>query len=389
MLFPMQYPYTPPFDTILKAEFLYRPNRFVVHGRLETGDVVRAFLPNPGRLQELLLPAVTIYLVPEAPESKRKTRFTMVGVAGASGPVFLHTHVNNDVARHLLQHHLIPGLEGATITRSEVPLGRSRFDFLLDHDGAPVYVEVKSCTLFGNGVAMFPDAITERGRRHLLELAELAEQGTRTVVLFVVHSGEVSWFMPDYHTDLAFSQTLLSVRDRVSVLPIAVSWNDAFRMETKPRLLPIPWDYLATEVADAGNFLLLLHRSEGAGQPVSYYLIVGYAPSDLFGHCRRILRNGRGLPEHLVPWVQAAESKEMLPIAGSRDRGSAIGDALGGLDGITCLDGAAEGAESGVYVYKAEENPMLQAPFHDFLAKHRMTPPSVPKWDSEGDDGAV
>lgn len=377
--FPMQYPYTPPFDIILTAEFLYRPNRFVVHGRLQTGEVVQAFLPNPGRLQELLLPAVTIYLVPEAPGSKRKTKFTMVGVAGASGPIFLHTHVNNDVARHLLQHHLIPGLVGATITRSEVPHGRSRFDFLLDHDGVPVYVEVKSCTLFGNGVAMFPDAVTERGRRHLLELAELAEQGIRTAVVFVVHSGAVSCFMPDYHTDLAFSQTLLSVRDRVSVFPIAVAWDEAFRMESKPRLLPIPWDFLTTEAVDSGNFLLILHRSAGAGQPVSYYLLLGHAPSDLFRRCQRILRNGRGLPEHLVSWVPSAESKEILPIAGSRDRARAIHEALTDLDGITCLERAARREDSDVNVYQAEENPMLQAAFHDFLAQQRMRPPSVPK----------
>ncbi len=375
----MQYAYTPPFDSILSAEFLYRPNRFVVHGRLESGEVVRAFLPNPGRLQELLLPAVTIYLVPEPPETKRKTKYTMVGVAGETGPIFLHTHVNNDVARHLLTHHLIPGLEGATITRAEVPLGRSRFDFLLSHDGEPVYVEVKSCTLFGNGVAMFPDAITERGRRHLLELAELGAAGTRTVVIFIVHSGDVTAFMPDYHTDLAFSQTLMAVREHVSILPVSVTWSADFQIETRPRLLPIPWDFLAEEVVDAGNYLLLLQIAAGGPAPAGYYLILGYVPSDLFGHCRRILRNGRGLPDPLNAWVQAAESKEIMPMAGSRDRSGAIAASLSRLKGIACPDDAAGWVESGMYVYSAGRNPMDEATFHRFLAKHRMMDPYVPK----------
>ncbi len=380
----MQYPYTPPFETILKAEFLHRPNRFVVHGRLASGEEVRAFLPNPGRLQELLLPAVTIYLVPEPPGSTRKTQYTMVGVAGKSGPVFLHTHVNNEVARHLVTHDLIPGLEGATITRSEVPLGRSRFDFLLEQDGEPVYVEVKSCTLFGNGVAMFPDAITERGRRHLLELAELAAHGTRTVVLFIVHSGEVTCFMPDYHTDLAFSHTLLAVREQVSILPVSVSWSDAFRIETMPRLLPIPWEYLAEEAVDGGNYLLLLHMTVDAPVPPGFYLVLGYAASDLFGHCRRILRNGRSLPDDLASWVPAASSKEILPVAGAQDRSEPIMASLTSLAGFASPDGASEWVQAGVYVGVVPHDPMKQPAFHDILAKHRMRAPSVPKWDGTG-----
>ena len=306
----------------------------------------------------------------------------MVGVAGESGPIFLHTHVNNDVARHLLQHDLIPGLEGATITRAEVPLGRSRFDFLLDHDGEPVYVEVKSCTLFGNGVAMFPDAITERGRRHLLELAEIAEQGTRTVVIFIVHSGEVTCFMPDYHTDPAFSHTLLAVREQVSVLPVSVSWSEAFRIETMPRLLPVPWDYVAEEAVDAGNFLLLLTMTTGGPAPAGNYLILGYAASDLSGRCRRMLRNGRSLPEGLVSWVPAATSKEILPIAGAQDRSGDIVASLASLAGFGCPEWAAGWAEEGVYVRFVPHNPMKEPTFHDFLAKHRMRAPIVPKWDS-------
>ena len=78
------------------------------------GKVVRAFLPNPGRLWELLLPGVAIYLE-EAFREERKLPFTAVAVERDGYPVMLHTHTNNDVARHLIERGLIPGLKGAAI----------------------------------------------------------------------------------------------------------------------------------------------------------------------------------------------------------------------------------------------------------------------------------
>ena len=71
-----------------------------------------------------------------------------------------------------------------------------------------MFLEVKSCTLVGKKVAMFPDAITERGARHLRELADLSRNGSKTAVLFIVHWPLAEVFMPDYHTDLNFTRTL-------------------------------------------------------------------------------------------------------------------------------------------------------------------------------------
>ncbi|MFH1569608.1 MAG: DNA/RNA nuclease SfsA, partial [Gemmatimonadota bacterium] len=200
---------------LLPAEYLDRPSRFLVHCRLEDGQRVRAFLPNPGRMWELLLPGARLQVV-EVPAGAgaggRRTRFTAVAVERAGAPVLLDTPRTTRVARHLIESGLVPGLEGATIAGAEVAVGRSRFDFLLRQGRREAYLEVKSCTLFGNRVAMFPDAVTERGRRHLAELAHLGERGTRPAVLFVVHSWDVDWFMPDYHTDLEFSRAFLEVR---------------------------------------------------------------------------------------------------------------------------------------------------------------------------------
>lgn len=174
------------FKKTLPTRFLSRPNRFLIRCELN-GRILSAFLPNPGRLQELLLPGRLIYLIQEKKFEHRKTRYTAVAVERDGYPIMLHTHQTNEVARYLLQERKIPGLEKAEIVRSEVRVGRSRFDFLLEDGNEPILLEVKSCTLVGEEVAMFPDAVTERGTRHLKELAKLSEEGKKTVILFIVH----------------------------------------------------------------------------------------------------------------------------------------------------------------------------------------------------------
>jgi len=78
--------------------------------------------------------------------------------------VLLHTHQANTVAQYLLHQGKIPGLEGAVITDREVKMGHHRFDFQLRQGDQTILLEVKSCTLFGTRLAMFPDAVTIRGR---------------------------------------------------------------------------------------------------------------------------------------------------------------------------------------------------------------------------------
>ena len=172
--------------------------------------------------------SATLYLYPATPSEKiypshRKTNYTVLAVQRKGFPIFLHTHITNQVALYLIERRLIPPLEGAEVIKGEVSHGRSRFDFLLRENGGDLYLEVKSCTLFGNGVAMFPDAVTERGKRHLLELAEMGRnRGIRPMMLFIVHYPNVRWIMPDFHTDYDFSLSMLKVRNDIMILPVAI-----------------------------------------------------------------------------------------------------------------------------------------------------------------------
>jgi len=141
-----------PFGRTEKATFLKRPNRFTLICRLN-GRLVKAFLPNPGRLWELLSPGADVHLErvhpPPLPESRMP--YTVAAIQKGDCPVMVHTHRTNDLVEHLILENRIPGLEGAEIIRREISQGRSRFDFLLRKDEREILLEVKSCTLSAKG----------------------------------------------------------------------------------------------------------------------------------------------------------------------------------------------------------------------------------------------
>src|SRR5512147_267401 len=285
------------FRNVVTAAFISRPNRFVVECLVD-GRKVRAYLPNPGRLWELLFPGTRLFLTEFPPSSERSLKYMAIAVERGGIPIMLHTHHNNTVARRLIEENRIPGLEGAEIIKPEHTIGHSRFDFLLRKNGRDIVLEVKSCTLFNETLAMFPDAVTARGTKHLLELASLSRKGMDAAVLFIVHAPHVRYFMPEHHTDLDFSQTLLSVKDRVMVKAVSVGWNGDLTMGDDVRELTIPWDTVRRESHDSGSYVVVLRLEQDRRIPVGglgeigfrkgFYLYVGSAKKDL---TRRINRH--------------------------------------------------------------------------------------------------
>ena len=380
------------FANLQPARFVDRPNQFLARCRTERGGLVRAFLPNPGRMLELLFPDVTVYLTQEPRRrgkgpAPRKTRYTVVAVERDGRPLFLHTHMTNRVAQYLIEHSRISALADAEIVDSEVTVGRSRFDFLLRERGRLLYLEVKSCTLYGNGVAMFPDAVTERGRKHLLELAEMARQGMRAVVLFVVHTPLVRWFMPDYHTDLAFSRTMLAVRKQLRILPVSVSWTRDFKLSSEVRLLDIPWHYLLREVEDRGSYLLILRlkrkRRVAVGQlgnllfQKGYYLYVGSAMGNLSPRIARHTRLRKKLHWHVDYLRQVADEVVPLPVVSSKrlecDMASALGELLDpGPPQFGSTDCACP-----THLFWSADAPLDSREFHHLLQRFRMKEPDI------------
>ena len=203
----------PLFPAILHGSFIRRLNRFAVECSLD-GTTIKAHLPNPGRLWELLLPGVPISLVRNERLMDRATAYTAVAREGI--PVLLHTGMANTVVQYLIMQNKISGLENAQFVKREAKFRESRFDFLLQKDNIQHVLEVKSCTLFGKDLAMFPDAVTERGRKHLLVLSDLTDAGMACGVIFVVHCPHARFFLPDYHTDFDFAQTFACLKDKLT-----------------------------------------------------------------------------------------------------------------------------------------------------------------------------
>jgi sugar fermentation stimulation protein A len=222
-----------------------------------------------------------------------------------------------------------------------VAYGRSRFDFLLRRGAEQFVLEVKSCTLFGREIAMFPDAVTDRGRRHLMELAELKKQGIRAGVLFIVHWPHARYFMPEYHTDLAFSRTLLELRNEILIKAVAVSWKQDLTMGRKVRELEVPWPLIEQEAYDRGSYLLILHLKKAREIRVGslgwiffkkgYYIYVGSAMDSLTRRIERHKRLRKKLFWHVDYLREEAEFVTALPVRTSEQLECEIAGAVNGI----------------------------------------------------------
>ena len=207
---------TPIGGPLSKAVFQKRVNRFLLQVRLEdTGETVAAHMADPGRLKELLLPGKRVWLRPAA-NAERKTRWSAVLVESPNGRglVSLDSTLPNRLIREALQRKALLELSDWDLERPEVPIGRSRFDFLLSGRAGPQLVmEVKSVTLVEDGVGLFPDAVTARGARHVRELAELAQhRNWEAVVLFVLQRSDAGVIRAARSIDPKFAEALEDAR---------------------------------------------------------------------------------------------------------------------------------------------------------------------------------
>ena len=370
------------FSKIVKAKFIERPNRFVVRCVVEKIGVISAHLPNPGRLSEILFPGTVLYLSHDANtdkrrSSKRKTSYTVIAAERQGFPIFLHTHLTNQVARYLIENGHVPALAGAEVIGQEVSCGNSRFDFLLRMDGKDFYLEVKSCTLFGNQVAMFPDAITARGKKHLLELAEMGKNGVKQAVMFVVNYPHVRWFMPDYHTDYEFSKTFLDVRNRVQIFAVAIEWKSDLTISRKTRLLDVPWDFLEKEIKDRGSYIIILKLQTekvlriGALGNIAfsegYYLYVGSAMRHLKKRIERHRRKQKKIHWHIDYLTQQADWVASLTIRSSKRLECEIAGALSSLLKTNIPGFGSSDCRCASHLFHSRENPLHMEDFHNIL----------------------
>lgn len=233
------------------ADFVERPNRFRVHVRLHsTGTVVAAHCPDPGRLRELLRPGAVVH-VSRAGNPARKTAYDLRFVEHPDNGqlVSLDSRLPNALFREALAAGIFPSLAAPRTVAAEVPLPvrgpetpagiHSRIDYrLVDADGVICWVEVKSANLVEEGVARFPDAPTERGQRHVNELAARPALGERAAVVFVVQRPDAQRLEPHWATDPAFARAL-DAAGRAGVELLAATCRLTLQEMAVERLIPV------------------------------------------------------------------------------------------------------------------------------------------------------
>ena len=365
----------------IPARFLRRPNRFVVECELD-GALVTAHLPNPGRLWELLIPGRMVMLMPRSSTSPGKLPYTAVAVEREGVPILLHTQMANRVVRFLFNSHLVPGFEKARIVKEEVTMGSSRFDFKLRQGRQDILCEVKSCSLFGGAMAMFPDAVTARGKRHLEELGELAEQGFHCLVIYLVQWPRARYFLPDFHTDPAFSQVFRDVRNRISYCPLAVEWSSSLHLSGAVHKLSIPWSLLEREDQNRGSYMLILHLARersikigGLGDILfrkGYYIYVGSAKKNLSQRISRHLSKRKSFFWHIDYLRNEADSCLALPIRSSADLEHDIAARLAQIAEWRIPSFGSSDCSCASHLFGMEDNPLRNENFIQLLLHFRM-----------------
>ncbi|WP_291634443.1 DNA/RNA nuclease SfsA [Clostridium sp.] len=189
------------------AEFIRRPNRFQAYVNFN-GEQLMVHVPNTGRCKEILIPGSTVLLREEL-NPTRKTLYDLIAAYKDNKIINIDSQIPNKVVEEALKDKIIQKLVKYNIIQREKAFGKSRFDFKLSNDlGEEYFLEVKGVTFEVDGNTMFPDAPTERGRKHLLELIEAKKKGFGAGVLFLIQMNNIKKFSPYDDMDVAFGEAL-------------------------------------------------------------------------------------------------------------------------------------------------------------------------------------
>ena len=178
------------YQNITRATFISRPNRFIAQVEIE-GRTETVHVKNTGRCRELLIPGCDVWLT--APDSPgRKTKYDLVAVRKSNGLLInIDSQAPNKVASEWLSK------QGYEKIIPEYRYGNSRIDFYMERNGERYLMEVKGCTLEIDGTGYFPDAPTERGVKHLRELAEAKKAGYHAMAAFVIQMDGIDEVRPN------------------------------------------------------------------------------------------------------------------------------------------------------------------------------------------------
>jgi len=230
--------FTPP---LIEGTLIRRYKRFLADVRLDDGREVTAHCPNPGSMKTCAEPGWRVWLSPATnPARKLKWTWEVVLAGDAATPVLVNTQRPNGIVREAVEGGAVPELDGYPSLRAEVKYGEnSRIDLLLTAPDRPdCFVEIKNVTLEDcAGRVAFPDSVTKRGTKHMVELGAQARAGNRAVVFFLVSRMDATEMVPADAIDPVYGRALrAAVAEGVEVL----AYRADIRMDGVDLGPPIP-----------------------------------------------------------------------------------------------------------------------------------------------------
>ncbi|HHL33638.1 MAG TPA: DNA/RNA nuclease SfsA [Desulfobulbaceae bacterium] len=217
-----------------------RYKRFLADISLPTGETLTVHCPNSGSMRGCSDPGSPV-MISKADNPKRKYGWTLEMVQHHDIWIGINTARTNTIVHEALKNGTINDFGHILSIRPEIKVSdRSRLDFLLKTKTCTAYLEVKNCSLAENGTALFPDAVTARGTKHLHELDRLHREGNECAVLFCVQRADADRFMPAAHIDPVYAEALWKVREngvqvlayQAEVTPAAITLTTKLPVQT-------------------------------------------------------------------------------------------------------------------------------------------------------------
>lgn len=216
-----------------KAIFVDRPNRFLAKVLID-GIEETVHVKNTGRCKEILIAGAEVYLE-ESNNTARKTKYSLVSVYKGEKLINIDSQSPNAVIFESLKREQIQEIGKTSVVKREVTFGDSRFDIYFENQIGKGFIEIKGATLENDGIVMFPDAPTERGRKHVYEMIKAVESGYLGFILFLIQMKDVKFFTPNVDTDPEFAKALrLCAKSGVNILAYdSIVLKDEIRLGNK------------------------------------------------------------------------------------------------------------------------------------------------------------
>jgi len=207
-------------NKLIHGRLIKRYKRFLADVKLDSGEIITAHCTNSGSMKSCLENDAEVYLSP-VDDPNRKTKFTWEMIKINGDWVGINTGNPNKLAFEAVKNGEIEKLKGYTEVQREVTFGDSRFDIMAKNKNETCFIEVKNVTLKEGGYALFPDAVTSRGKKHLETLIKVKEKGMRAVMLYIIQRMDVTIFAPAKEIDPEYSNALKNAWEKgVEIIPV-------------------------------------------------------------------------------------------------------------------------------------------------------------------------